>query len=443
VRQRFPDATVRFVEGTGLVGAPLKSVPSDAFCQDSQCRTPGLTLEEYAGTALKGAPSRSASAADVSFSWGRPARQMRASSIRWSGFITPQDSGPYRFKLNGDGGYRIVINGREVVNAWDAAEPAMIADGEVTLEAGHRYAITVEAIQSGDRGGQTLLWSNFAEREDAALAAAKDADLVLFAAGLTAKLEGEEMRVAAKGFAGGDRTSIDLPEPQQKLLERLHATGKPVVLVLLNGSALAVNWADAHVPAIIEAWYPGGSGGRAIAELIAGDFSPSGRLPLTFYKSVDQLPPFGDYDMAGRTYRYFTGDPLYPFGHGLSYTQFRYACETNIAAAAGKPARVSMTITNAGVRDGHEVAQLYVSRPEAGAPARTLAGFQRVFLKQGETRRLTFDLSPDAFSVVQPDGRRVVRAGPAAIWIGGGQQGHASGCPMTAVVTGEATLAAR
>jgi beta-glucosidase len=253
----------------------------------------------------------------------------------------------------------------------------------------------------------------------AALDAARAADLVIFVGGLTAKLEGEEMKVEAAGFAGGDRTSIDLPAPQQALLERLHATGKPVVLVLMNGSALAVNWADRNLPAIVEAWYPGETGGRAVADLIAGDFSPSGRLPVTFYTGVDQLPAFKDYAMGARTYRYFAGAPLYSFGHGLSYTRFSYA--KPVVARAGDS--VTVDITNAGSRAGDEVAQLYLSHNVPGAPIRALAGMQRVSLKPGETRSVTFALDARALSLVDAQGRRAVTPGTVDIWIGGGQPG--------------------
>ena len=195
------------------------------------------------------------------------------------------------------------------------------------------------------------------------------------------------MKVDADGFAGGDRTKIDLPAPQEKLLEKIHAAGKPVVLVLMNGSALSINWADANLPAILEAWYPGEEGGTAVAGAIAGDFSPAGRLPVTFYKSVDQLPPFEDYSMAKRTYRYFDGEPLYPFGYGLSFTSFAYtnARVDHAKISAKDGAKISVDVTNTGAMAGDEVVQLYLTHPGvAGAPIRALKGFQRVHL--GERR---------------------------------------------------------
>ena len=257
-----------------------------------------------------------------------------------------------------------------------------------------------------------------------AVAAARDADLVVFVGGLSPRIEGEEMKIQAEGFSGGDRTLIDLPAPQRQLLQRVQATGKPLVLVLLNGSALGINWADAHVPAIIEAWYPGEAGGAAVAALIAGDFSPAGRLPVTFYKSVDQLPPFSDYSMRNRTYRYFKGEPLYPFGYGLSYTRFTYH-DPRVSAATLSPngeLKISVDVTNSGARDGDEVVQLYVSHPGVpGAPIRSLEGFQRIHLARGETRTVAFTLRGRALAIVDPAGRHRIVAGPVEAWVGGGQ----------------------
>src|SRR5579883_1371733 len=257
-----------------------------------------------------------------------------------------------------------------------------------------------------------------------ALAAAREADLVVFVAGLSPRIEGEEMQVEAPGFSGGDRTRIDLPAPQRELLERVAAAGKPLVLVLLNGSALAVKWADEHVPAIIEAWYPGEEGGAAVAGLIAGDFSPAGRLPVTFYESVDELPPFADYSMTNRTYRYFKGRVLYPFGYGLSYTRFAYGNPRVSRARIGPDGEVvvSADVTNAGERDGDEVVQLYLTHPGApGAPVRALAGFRRIHLRQGEKQTVEFTLRGRALGIVDPAGRHRIVPGRVDVWVGGGQ----------------------
>ena len=262
----------------------------------------------------------------------------------------------------------------------------------------------------------------------AALAAAEEADVILFFGGISQRIEGEEGQEEGVGGgmrSKGDRAELDLPTVQEDLLKALHATGKPVVLVLLNGSALAVNWADENLPAIVEAWYPGEEAGAAIAEVLFGDYNPAGRLPVTFYRSADDLPPFEDYAMEGRTYRYFRGKPLYPFGHGLSYTRFSYSdlAVENGAQDAPHAARVHVTVENTGERAGDEVVQIYLSDLEASAPVpiRQLAGFARVHLAPGAGARLTFDVQRDLFEIVTDDGRRVFEPGEYLLTVGGRQ----------------------
>ena len=258
--------------------------------------------------------------------------------------------------------------------------------------------------------------------------------------GLSPRIEGEEMKVDAEGFGGGDRTRIDLPAPQEKLLERVHAVGKPTVLLLMNGSALAVNWADEHISAIVEAWYPGEEGGTAVAQALAGDFSPAGRLPVTFYKSTDQLPAFEDYSMAKRTYRYFGGEPLYPFGYGLSYTSFRYDNPRVDAAgiSSNHSVSVSVDVTNSGEMAGDEVVQLYLTHTGiAGAPLRALKGFQRIHLDRGEKKTVVFTVRDRELSVVDEAGRHRILPGKVEVWIGGGQPTTRQGLPKTAGVSGQ------
>ncbi|MBP2161151.1 MULTISPECIES: glycoside hydrolase family 3 C-terminal domain-containing protein [Asticcacaulis] len=443
IKARFPDAEVTYVEGTGWVAPPLENVPDTALCLDRACSTKGLTQEEFNGPKLEGAPVATKTEANARFRWGWPTREERESSIRWAGYIKAEESGPHRFRFTGDDGYRIYVDDKLIADVWDIAWPT--SDTEVQLTAGQVYSLRIEAVQRGQREDQVFQWSRPSNGDEKAMTAARSADLIVFAAGLTARLEGEEMRVAAPGFAGGDRTSLDLPAPQQKLLERLHGTGKAVVLVLMNGSAMSVNWADANLPAIVEAWYPGGEGGRAIANLLAGDFSPAGRLPVTFYKSAEQLPSFKNYGMNGRTYRYFAGEALYPFGFGLSYTTFAYGKPVvdRSRLAAGEGATVSVEVTNTGGRDGDEVVQLYVTRQADGAPIRALKGFQRMALKAGETRRVTFTLDAMALSVVDAGGNRVVEEGAADIWIGGGQPGQRAGLPPAAGVAARIDIIGR
>jgi beta-glucosidase len=252
---------------------------------------------------------------------------------------------------------------------------------------------------------------------------ARSADAVVLVLGLTNQLEGEEMRVQVDGFRGGDRTTIHLPTSQERLLERIVATGKPTVLVLLNGSALAVNWAQQHVSGIVEAWYPGQAGGAAIADVLFGDYNPGGRLPVTFYRGVDDLPAFDDYSMKGRTYRFFDGPPLYPFGYGLSYTTFAYdslrTSSDTIASDGNVTVRVN--VTNTGSRAGDEVVQLYVQHLGSSVerPRQDLRGFRRVALRPGETRAVEFSLAASSLAYWNADRHGwVVEQEPVRLEIG-------------------------
>jgi beta-glucosidase len=370
------------------------------------------TLETPTSTSTESSPS---------VSWQD---EMRRNAIRWTGTIVAPESGEYRVGYVSHGGARIWLSNQQIVYDWTWHDAPSMVTGAITLEANRKYPIKVEAFQFGEQGDQHLVWSVPSQRGDDAVEAARQADVVVFVGGLSARIEGEEMRVNAPGFAGGDRTSIDLPAPQQQLLERVHATGKPVVLVLMNGSALGVNWADEHLPAIVEAWYPGGQGGAAVASLLAGDYSPAGRLPVTFYKSVDQLPAFTDYSMAGRTYRYFDGEPLYAFGHGLSFTTFKYdnARVSRSKIKASDEVIVSVDVTNTGKMSSDEVVQLYLSHEGVkGAPIRSLQGFERISLAAGEKKTVEFKLRDRALSIVDEQGVRRVQPGKVNVWVGGGQ----------------------
>jgi beta-glucosidase len=438
IRARFPEASITYVQGTGLVGPAEPPVPDSALCADAACATPGLKVAHYAGANLEGAPTLTRLDPNARFDWQGEGRE---SSMRWTGYLKAPKSGEYQFRFLSEGGYRVWVGDTLVVDEWGVYDSPSILSGKTTLKAGKTYPIKVEAFQRGPRGNQKLLWSPPVDSGQEAVAAAKRADLVVFVGGLSARVEGEEMKVQAPGFAGGDRTSLDLPAPQQRLLERLHATRKPVVLVLMSGSALAVNWADKHIPAIIEAWYPGGDGGHAVAGLLAGDYSPAGRLPVTFYKSAEQLPPFSDYRMDGRTYRYFKGDVLYPFGHGLSYTTFNYTAPALSAKSikAGEGLDAAVEVTNSGRRDSDEVVQLYVAKPNDKSKP-SLAGFTRVKLKAGETRTVTLKLDARALSQVDAKGIRRVGPGAYTLHLGGGQPGHAKTVALKLAVTGEAEL---
>jgi beta-glucosidase len=320
--------------------------------------------------------------------------------VRWTGQLLPPATGRYELTVAADDGVRLVVDGRTLIDDWTPTPRAKARTAPIELEAGRAYDVRLEYFEAERDAEVRFSWQEPGAKPpfEAALETARAADVVVFVGGLTGDVEGEEMRVSYPGFAGGDRTEIGLPATQDRLLRAVHATGKPVVLVLMAGSALAVEWAQQNLPAVLMAWYPGQQGGNAVADVLFGAANPSGRLPVTFYRSVSQLPPFDDYAMKGRTYRYFDGDPLYPFGHGLSYTRFEYS-DLRVdrpAIGATDPVSVSVRVSNAGERAGHEVVQLYARALDRTVPMprRQLWAFERVPLKPGESRVLTFRLDP-------------------------------------------------
>jgi beta-glucosidase len=346
--------------------------------------------------------------------------------VVWTGYLVAPETGTYRLGVSGVQG-ELTVGGKPAVRAaayskW--AEPLELS--EVRLEKGRRYPLRFQA-ETGGSGVPGLFWKRISTDAEADLeAGAADADVIVAVVGLTSDLEGEEMAVKADGFSGGDRTSLDLPLEQRRLLERAKALGKPLVVVLMNGSPIDLSWAKDNAAAILEAWYPGQSGGLAVANVLAGKSDPGGRLPLTFYRGVADLPPFDDYAMKGRTYRYYAGTPVYPFGAGLSYTSFRYA-PLRVEPVGGAPENgvvVSTEVTNTGTRDGIDVAQLYLAPPAfEGAPRLALRGFRSVALKAGERRQLSFRLSPRDLSFVTRDGTRQLLPGQYRLSVGSGQPG--------------------
>jgi len=426
IRKRFPHAKVTYVEGVGLVGPATSPVPTTALCADQACKKHGLQAEYFSNQTLEGAPTvkRIDPKVDHTADVTNPSKEFPgAYSARWTGFLMPSESGEFTIGFTGQDGYRVSLDGKMIAEDWTSHEPATTVTAKLPLEKGHKYAVKIEFFQRSPIGDARFICSSPSENGKDAVEAAKKSDLVVVVGGLSPRIEGEEMKVQAEGFSGGDRTKIDLPAPQEQLLERLQATGKPLVLVLMNGSALAVNWADEHVPAIVEAWYPGEEGGTAVAGLIAGDFSPGGRLPVTFYKSVDQLPPFDDYSMAKRTYRYFDGDPLYPFGYGLSFTKFEYANpRTDKSASSPNEVKLSVDVTNTGDKAGDEVVQVYLSHPDVpGAAIRALKGFKRIHLDPRQKQTVEFTLHDRDLSIVDNAGHRLIVPGKIQAWIGGGQ----------------------
>ena len=425
---------VLYAKGTTLTEISAVPIPASALRD--------LSVEFFANKDLQGPAVLKRAEKEVDFDWGmmNPAPGVPADnfSARWTGKLVPTVSGKYHFGAIADDGARIYLDGKLIAEDWTDHAPTTIT-GEVILEAGKTYDVKMEYYENKIGAVARLVWqppvATAGNPYDEAVKIAKQADTVVLVLGLSSQLEGEEMNVDEPGFLGGDRTDIKLPQRQQGLLEAVAATGKPIVLVLLSGSAVAVPWANEHVGAIIQGWYPGEEGGTAIADVLFGDYNPAGRLPVTFYKSVDQLPPFETYAMEGRTYRFFKGEPLYPFGYGLSYTRFKYSGLT-FASPTISPTQevtVSATVENAGDREGDEVVQLYVTDVAASVrvPLRSLGGIERVHLKPGEKRLVTFTLRPRQLSVITDAGRTVVEPGEFKVTVGGKQPGFSGSADAT------------
>ncbi|UCC74602.1 MAG: glycoside hydrolase family 3 C-terminal domain-containing protein [Gemmatimonadota bacterium] len=443
-----PGTTVLYARGADVAQnmPSFEVVPAAALSTEFQgVRVDGLKGEYFANHDWEGEPFAARVDSTIDFNWwdappidGMPADSF---SIRWTGILTPPASGRYALGVRVFGTFRLFLDDSLRVEFSDR-HVVLPRWADVEFETGLAHDIRVEYRTRRADAIAQLVWAKPEPHlHNEALRAAEAADAVILVMGLSPRLEGEEMRVEVPGFAGGDRVDIGLPGPQQELIEAVVATGKPVVLVLLNGSALAVNWAAEHVPAIAEAWYPGQAAGTAIADVLFGDYNPAGRLPVTFYRSVDQLPPFSDYDMQGRTYRYFEGQPLFPFGHGLSYTTFRYS---NIRLPSrvrpGDAVEVSVQVENVGDRAGEEVVQLYLTDLGASAPVpiRSLQGFRRLHIEPGETKTVSFTLEPRQLSLIDADSQRVIEPGVFEISVGGKQPGFSglANATSTGVVSG-------
>ncbi len=344
--------------------------------------------------------------------------------VVWDGFLTAPENGIYRIGVSGAVGV-LDVGGKpalsvKVYSQW--GDPIDLV--QMALTRGQRYPVHFE-METGKSYGASIVWQRVSSDAGAALTtAAANADAVVAVVGLTSDLEGEESKLHVDGFAGGDRTALDLPADQRAFLEKAKALGKPLIVVVMNGGAVNLSWAKENASAIVEAWYPGQSGGLAVGRVLSGAADPGGRLPVTFYASAADLPPFDDYSMKGRTYRYYTGVPVYPFGFGLSYTHFAYG-GLNVLPVGGSAENglhVTATIRNAGTRDGDAVAELFLTPPTFdGAPKRALRGLSRVTLKAGESRQVVFDLSPRDLSFVDRDGHRQVMTGTYQLSVGAGQ----------------------
>jgi len=424
----------------------LRVVPSDQLSTGNNAASKnGLAAEYFSNPEMQGQPIETRVDETVNSGlWDDPMIEgvsVDNHSARWSGFVVPEKTGTYQFGGRAHGTIRIFVDDSLLVD-FKCVDEACTDWATVEFEAGEEHAIRIEYRPHRYGAGIQLMWAEpESALRQAALQAAAEADAVILMLGLSPRLEGEEMGVEIPGFKGGDRTDIVLPAPQRQLMEAIVATGKPVVLVLLNGSAVAVNWAADNVPAILEAWYPGQAAGTAIADILFGNYNPAGRLPLTFYRSIDQLPPFSDYDMGGRTYRYFDGEPLFPFGHGLSYTTFSYDdLKLPGTVQSGDDVQFSVTIENTGSVAGEEVVQLYLRDIEASSPVpiRSLAGVQRISLQPGERKNVNFAITMRQLSLIDAQGERIVEPGLFEISVGGKQPGFrgTADTSTTKVVTG-------
>ncbi|HEY0758197.1 MAG TPA: glycoside hydrolase family 3 C-terminal domain-containing protein [Acidisarcina sp.] len=455
IEKQFAGKQVMYAQGSPLAEGAMLPISHTAIRhivppgRDASGHTPvgtmadlqsGLVGQYFNNPNLAGQPIATRVDKTINFNWNDaepiPGIGTSQYSVRWTGVFVPPAVGDYKigvrisecYACESSEEFRLYLDDTLVAGSSKRGEtPAQKMAASFTLHTGdmHPRRLALEYIHH-DSGGQIdLQWD--APRvplRDEAVGLAKDADVVVAVVGIAPTLEGEEMGVNLEGFKGGDRTSIDLPRPQEELLEALAATGKPVIVVLLNGSALSVNWAAQHAKAILDAWYPGEEGGTAIAETLAGVNNPAGRLPITFYKSIDQLPAFEEYGMAGRTYRYFKGQPLYGFGYGLSYSRFTYS-GLKVSATrlrAGSPLKVEADIKNTSSRGGDEVAEVYLTSPQSAiAPVHAMVGFTRVAIGAGQTKHVTFELSPRQLSQVSTDGSRSVAAGEYELYVGGSQ----------------------
>lgn len=465
IEKRFSaTAKITFAEGSTHVDGLDAIVPRTVFRDGA--KQIGLKAEYFNNAAFEGKPTLTRIDHEISFDWNAspPVSGVNpnAFSVRWTGTISVPGAGNYSFKTiqprcfyscDTNEHYRIFIDDKLVaeggVNRSKALGGEIVGGGgDFTMHfadtSPHSFRFEYSHVSQRFGAGLEFVWQPPTSVVlDEAVKVASKADIVIACMGLTPRLEGEEFPIDLDGFKGGDRTKLDIPQVQLNLLKAVAATGKPIILVLMNGSALAIPWSKAHASAIVEAWYPGESGGTAIANVLSGNYDPAGRLPITMYASLDQLPSFKDYSMRNRTYRYFKDKPLYGFGYGLSYTQFAYK---NLKVGserveAGQPLTVSFDVTNTGRRNGQEVAQLYIEGPDIeGGALRRLAEFQRFSLRKGATKHLAFQLDSRQLSEVDHNGMRAVRAGAYKFFVGGGQPRMSQGLQGSFEIRGTVKL---
>ena len=404
----------------------LTPIPSDYLTASGK---KGLNASYYNNRDFEGDPEIIRRDKTIDFTWNdqTPISRKMADpfSVIWEGYIKAPVTGEYAIGINAGNGAKLYFENSlkiEFDNVHHPLQKSFYAE----LERGKEYAIKIEFFSYGNDPVAKLIWSMpYPDMEESALRKIKESDVTVLFMGLSPYLEGEEMPIKVEGFSGGDRTDIKLPSTQVNFMDKVVKTGKPVILVLMGGSAIAVNEADKNIPAILHSWYPGEFGGMALAEILFGDVNPSGKLPVTFYKSIDDIPDFEDYNMHNRTYKYFSGEPLYPFGHGLSYTDFEYS---NLEIQDKEFDRIdeitlNVSVKNAGQVPGAEVVQLYISDMEASTrvPNITLEGFQKIYLEPGEQKTVEFQIKPEQLAIINEMGEKVIEPGSFKVYAGGKQ----------------------
>lgn len=431
IKLKLPNTEVSYAVGCKLAeGLPVfEPIPQSVLFTNNSLKVEGLNAEYFNNIAFEGTPIHTRVDNQVDFTWKTtpPFEDMSydAYSVRWSGVLSVTKTGNYALGGEAFSSMKLFLDDKLLMQRQDVHHPKKIYE-YVKLETGKKYKLRFECVQDNtDHSIMRLLWESPKDNlEEEAIAVAKDADAVILCMGISPLLEGEEMKVKVDGFSNGDRVNTKLPKTQAQLIKKIQELGKPTVLVLLNGSALSINWENENVPAILEAWYPGQAGGTAIADVIFGDYNPAGRLPVTFYKDVSDIPAFSNYDMKGKTYRYFKGEPLYEFGYGLSYTTFKYSnLEVPENIEAGKDFTIEVDVENTGMLGGEEVIQLYIQNPNADEynPHKTLAAFERVAFAFEEKKKMTFKVGKEQLSIVDSKGQKVVEPGEYLISVGGTQ----------------------
>lgn len=427
-RKVSPGVEVVYEKGVNLTDDSM-FYPVDIWQLLQSDGSKGVHADYFSNIKLEGTPVLSRHEARMGFRGGvndEIALGIKAAwmSARWTGELIPQESRTFTLRVSGDDGFRLFVDGKKVIDHFTYHEE-MADTYTFDVKAGQKYEVCLEYFQ-GDQGAAISMEGGVIKQTDYEELAARvaDADVIVFAGGISPCLEGEEMPVDLPGFYKGDRTTIQLPAVQTRLMQALHNTGKPVVFVMQTGSALAVKWEAENIPAIVNAWYGGQSAGDAVADVLFGDYNPAGRLPVTFYRSDADLPPYEDYSMEGRTYRYFEKEALYPFGFGLSYSSFGYSnLRLPDEVRAGEPVEVSVDVRNTGKRDGEEVVQLYLTHPSSTrrVPRCALKGFRRISLKKGERKTLHFTLPAEALQTISEQGTPLPPQDMVSIFVGGGQ----------------------